>query len=137
MFICYFLNIFNTSKSAAKFMIKQREGRIINVSSIVGIYGNPGQANYAAAKAGIIGFTKALAKELGGRGITVNAIAPGFIKTDMTSAVIEKNLSAEGKIPLKRFGTPEDIAPMVVFLSSKQASYITGQVIAIDGGLTL
>jgi 3-oxoacyl-[acyl-carrier protein] reductase len=129
--------IYNTTKGTVKYMIKQREGRIINIASIVGIYGNAGQANYAAAKAGIIGFTKALAKELGSRGITVNAIAPGFIKTDMTSSLIDKNPSIEDRIPMKRLGIPEDVAGAVAFLASKKASYITGQVIAIDGGLTL
>jgi 3-oxoacyl-[acyl-carrier protein] reductase len=129
--------IYNTTKGTVKYMVKQREGRIINIASIVGIYGNAGQVNYAAAKAGIIGFTKALAKELGSRGITVNAIAPGFIKTDMTSALIDKNPSMEDRIPMKRLGIPEDVAGAVAFLASKKASYITGQVIAIDGGLTL
>ncbi len=129
--------VYNTTKAAAKYMVKQRSGRIINTSSIVGIYGNAGQANYAAAKAGIIGFTKAVAKELASRGITSNAIAPGFIKTDMTSSIIEKDASIQDKIPLRRVGSPEDVANLVVFLSSEKASYITGQVIAIDGGLTL
>ncbi|WP_422445894.1 3-oxoacyl-[acyl-carrier-protein] reductase [Thermoanaerobacterium sp. DL9XJH110] len=129
--------IYNTTKGTVKYMVKQREGRIINIASIVGIYGNAGQVNYAAAKAGIIGFTKALAKELGSRGITVNAIAPGFIKTDMTSSLIDKNPSMEDRIPMKRLGVPEDVAGAVAFLASEKASYITGQVIAIDGGLTL
>lgn len=129
--------IYNTTKNVARYMIKQRWGRIINISSVVGIYGNAGQANYAAAKAGIIGFTKALAKELGSRGITVNAIAPGFIKTDMTSPIIEKNAAIEDKIPLRRLGTPEDVAYMAVFLASARADYITGQIIGIDGGFTL
>ncbi|MCR4430140.1 MAG: 3-oxoacyl-[acyl-carrier-protein] reductase [Tepidanaerobacteraceae bacterium] len=129
--------IYNTTKNVARYMIKQRWGRIINISSVVGIYGNAGQANYAAAKAGIIGFTKALAKELGSRGITVNAIAPGFIKTDMTSPIIEKNAAIEEKIPLRRLGTPEDVAYMAVFLASARADYITGQIIGIDGGFTL
>lgn len=131
--------MFNTTKSAVKFMVKQRWGRIINISSVVGIYGNAGQANYAAAKAGVIGFTKSLAKELGSRGITVNAVAPGFIRTDMTSELLKKageNLVVE-KIPLKRIGEPEDVANLVAFLVSEEANYITGQIIAIDGGLTL
>jgi 3-oxoacyl-[acyl-carrier protein] reductase len=128
---------YNTTKAVAKYMVKQRSGRIINISSIVGIYGNAGQANYAAAKAGIIGFTKSVAKELARRGITVNAIAPGFIKTDMTSSILEKDISVEDKIPLRRVGLPEDIANLVAFLSTEKAGYITGQVIAIDGGLTL
>ncbi|MDI3482064.1 MAG: 3-oxoacyl-[acyl-carrier protein] reductase [Tepidanaerobacteraceae bacterium] len=129
--------IYNATKNVVRYMIKQRQGRIINISSIVGIYGNAGQANYAAAKAGIIGFTKALAKELGSRRITVNAIAPGFIKTDMTSSIIEKSREIEEKIPIKRLGTPEDVAYMAVFLASPRAEYITGQIIAIDGGFTL
>ncbi|MGB9839104.1 3-oxoacyl-[acyl-carrier-protein] reductase [Thermovenabulum sp.] len=130
---------FNVTKAAVKYMVKKRFGRIINISSIVGIYGNAGQVNYAAAKAGIIGFTKALAKELGSRGITVNAVAPGFIKTDMTTPIIEKETEEKiiERIPLKRIGLPEDVANLVVFLASDEASYITGQVIAIDGGLTL
>ncbi|MGB9977019.1 3-oxoacyl-[acyl-carrier-protein] reductase [Thermovenabulum sp.] len=130
---------FNVTKAAVKYMVKKRFGRIINISSIVGIYGNAGQVNYAAAKAGIIGFTKALAKELGSRGITVNAVAPGFIKTDMTTPIIEKETEEKiiERIPLKRIGLPEDVANLVAFLASDEASYITGQVIAIDGGLTL
>ncbi len=129
--------IFNTSKVCAKYMIKQRRGKIINVSSIVGIYGNAGQVNYAASKAGIIGFTKSLSKELGSRGITVNAIAPGFIRTDMTSSLLQNNIDIGKKIPLNRLGTPADVAPAVAFLASEKANYITGQVLAIDGGLTL
>lgn len=130
---------FNVTKAAVKYMVKKRFGRIINISSIVGIYGNAGQVNYAAAKAGIIGFTKALAKELGSRKITVNAVAPGFIKTDMTTPIIEKETEEKiiERIPLKRIGLPEDVANLVAFLASDEASYITGQVIAIDGGLTL
>ncbi|KYO66778.1 3-oxoacyl-[acyl-carrier-protein] reductase [Thermovenabulum gondwanense] len=130
---------FNVTKAAVKYMVKKRFGRIINISSIVGIYGNAGQVNYAAAKAGIIGFTKSLAKELGSRGITVNAVAPGFIKTDMTTPIIEKETEEKiiERIPLKRIGLPEDVANLVAFLASDEASYITGQVIAIDGGLTL
>lgn len=129
--------VYNMSKACAKYMVKQRRGRIINISSIVGLFGNAGQTNYSAAKAGIIGFTRSLAKELGSRGITVNAVAPGFIKTDMTLGLIEKDISIKEKIPLKRVGTPEDIAQSVVFLASDKASYITGQVLAIDGGLGL
>ncbi len=129
--------IFNTSKACVKYMVKQKEGKIINLSSIVGIYGNAGQVNYAAAKAGIIGFTKSLAKELGSRGITVNAVAPGFIKTDMTLSLLNKDTKISDKIPLKRIGTPEDVANVVAFLASKKADYVTGQVLSIDGGLTL
>lgn len=129
--------IFNSSKACVKYMVKQKKGKIVNISSIVGIYGNAGQANYAAAKAGIIGFTKSLAKELGSRGITVNAVAPGFIETDMTLSLLKKNTGIEHKIPLKRVGVPEDVANAVVFLSSEKVDYITGQILAIDGGLTL
>ena len=129
--------IFNTSKACVKYMVKQREGKIINISSIIGIYGNAGQVNYAAAKAGIIGFTKSLAKEVGSRGITVNAVAPGFIKTNMTLSLLKKDTEISDKIPLKRVGTPEDVAYTVAFLASKKADYITGHVLAVDGGLTL
>jgi len=129
--------VFNTSKAYAKYMIKQKQGKIINISSIVGIYGNVGQVNYAASKAGIIGFTKSLAKELASRGITVNAVAPGFIKTDMTASLLEKNSDIASKIPMKRLGSPDDVANLIVFLASEKADYITGQVIAIDGGMTL
>mgnify|MGYP000975478936 CR=1 FL=1 len=129
--------VYNTTKAAAKYMMKQKFGKIINVSSIVGIYGNAGQANYAAAKAGIIGFTKAMAKELGPRNITINAVAPGFIQTDMTSGIQKSNIDLVSKIPLGRLGKPEDVAKLVCFLASRDADYITGQVIAIDGGLTL
>lgn len=125
---------YNVTSPVAKLMIKQRHGAIVNMSSIVGIYGNAGQANYAAAKAGLIGFTKALAKELGSRNIRVNAVAPGFIQTDMT-----KDLKLDGieeHIPLKRLGTPEDIAKTVKFLI-EDATYITGQVIPVDGGLVV
>lgn len=130
--------VFNTSKACVRYMLKQKQGgRIINISSIVGIYGNAGQTNYAAAKAGIIGFTKSLAKELGSRDITVNAIAPGFIRTDMTLSLLQKDSDISKNIPLKRLGNPEDVAKTAAFLASEDASYITGQVIAVDGGLTL
>ncbi|MDK2868184.1 MAG: 3-oxoacyl-[acyl-carrier protein] reductase [Clostridiales bacterium] len=129
---------FNCTKHVSRTMVKQRFGRIINISSVVGIFGNAGQSNYAASKAGIIGFTKAVAKELAPRNITVNAIAPGFIETQMTDAISEEAKSASvGRIPLARFGKPEDIAKAVVFLASEDANYITGQVIQIDGGMTL
>ncbi len=117
-------------------MLKQRYGRIVNISSIVGLHGNAGQANYAASKAGIIGFTKSIAKELAAKGITANAIAPGFIATDMTSAMTEEAKSATlAQIPCRRQGTPEDIAGAVAFLVSDKASYITGQVLGVDGGM--
>jgi 3-oxoacyl-[acyl-carrier protein] reductase len=127
---------FNCIKAVSKTMIKQRSGRIINVSSVVGVSGNPGQANYVASKAGIIGLTKGVAKELAPRGITANVVAPGFIETDMTSSLSEKARELMmTQIPLGRAGTPEDIAAAVVFLASDQAAYITGQVIHISGGM--
>jgi len=129
--------VFNASRACVKYMVKQRKGKIINISSIVGIYGNAGQVNYAASKAGIIGITKSLAKELGSRGITVNAVAPGFIKTDMTASFLEKEDQIVSRIPLKRLGNPDEVANLVVFLASGKADYITGQIIAIDGGMTL
>jgi 3-oxoacyl-[acyl-carrier protein] reductase len=117
-------------------MMKQRYGRIINISSVVGVSGNPGQANYVASKAGIIGFTKAVAKELASRGITANAVAPGFIETDMTASLSEKvKESMINQIPLGRAGKPEDVAAAVVFLASECAAYITGQVIHVSGGM--
>ena len=119
-------------------MMKQKEGRIINLSSVVGISGNAGQANYAASKAGIIGFTKSLAKEVGSRNILVNAVAPGFIETQMTD-VLKEEIKEEIKktIPLKRMGTVEDVANVVKFLASNESSYITGQVIQVDGGMLM
>ena len=127
---------FHCTRIAAKQMMKQRSGCIINIASIVGVTGNAGQANYVVSKAGIIGLTKTAAKELAPRGITVNAVAPGFIETDMTDALPEniKN-SMLGLIPLGRAGKPEDVANMVAFLASKQAAYITGQVIHVSGGM--
>lgn len=130
--------VYNCSKHIAPIMLKQRSGKIINISSVVGVAGNAGQCNYAAAKAGVIGITKSLAKELGSRGVTVNAVAPGYIKTDMTDALHEKvKKSIEDLLPLKRLGTPEDVAETVGFLASDKAAYITGQVIHVDGGMII
>ena len=130
--------VFLTTKAATKLMMKQRTGRIVNMASVVGVTGNAGQANYSAAKAGVIGFTKTIAKELASRGITANAVAPGFIDTDMTSALSDKAKEAAlSGIPLGRMGTPEDIAAAVLFLVSDQASYITGQVLNVDGGMVM
>lgn len=128
--------VFNCLKSVTRPMMKQRYGRIINISSVVGVLGNPGQANYVAAKAGVIGLTKASAKELASRGITVNCVAPGFIATDMTDELSEelRNKMLEG-IPLARLGQPEEIASVVSFLVSPAASYMTGQTLHVDGGM--
>ena len=127
---------FNCTKAVSKTMVKQRSGRIINLASVVGVTGNPGQANYVASKAGIIGLTKAVAKELASRGITVNAVAPGFIETDMTASLPDKAREAMvTQIPLGRAGTARDIAAAVLFLASDQAVYITGQVIHVSGGM--
>lgn len=127
-----------TTKEATRPMMKARWGRVINIASVVGILGQAGQANYAASKAGLVGMTKSLARELAPRNITVNAIAPGFIQTDMTDALTqEQKESISQNIPLTRFGTGEDVAAMVTYLASEQGSYITGQVISIDGGLSM
>ena len=127
---------FLCTKAATKPMMKQRYGRIINVSSVVGVSGNPGQANYVASKAGIIGLTKGVARELASRGITANVVAPGYIETDMTADLPDKAKDAMvSQIPLGRSGTPEDIAAAVVFLASDQAAYITGQVLHVSGGM--
>jgi 3-oxoacyl-[acyl-carrier protein] reductase len=129
---------FSFTQAVLRAMIKQRSGRIINISSVSGIMGNAGQTNYAASKAGLIGFTKSLARELASRNITVNAVAPGFITTDMTAGLsdeVKKTLHA--KITLGRTGTPEDVASAVVFLASAEASYITGQTLCVDGGIVM
>lgn len=129
---------FNMTKNVISYMTKQKEGRIINISSVVGISGNAGQTNYAASKAGIIGFTKSLAKEVASRNILVNAVAPGFIETKMTDVLKEEIKEEINKtIPLKRMGTAEDVANVVKFLSSEDSSYITGQVIQVDGGMLM
>ncbi len=127
---------FNCIKAVTKTMMKQRSGRIVNVSSVVGMSGNPGQANYVASKAGIIGLTKGVAKELASRGITANVVAPGYVDTDMTTGLADKAKEMMiSQIPLGRVGTPEDIAAAVVFLASDEAAYITGQVIQVNGGM--
>jgi 3-oxoacyl-[acyl-carrier protein] reductase len=129
---------FLCTKAALRSMIRQRWGRIINVSSVAGLVGNPGQANYAAAKAGLIGFTKSVAKEVASRNVTANAIAPGLVKTEMTANLTEAQQQAVlGFVPLGRWATPEEIAPGAVFLASEEAGYITGAVLTIDGGLVM
>lgn len=129
---------FNITKNVIKYMTKKRYGKIINISSVVGISGNAGQSNYAASKAGIIGFTKSIAKELASRNITANAVAPGFIQTDMTNVLKDEVKEAiEGTIPLKRLGTAEDVAKVVKFLASDDSNYIIGQVINVDGGMLM
>ncbi|RYG78707.1 SDR family oxidoreductase, partial [bacterium] len=129
---------FLTTKAAMRPMMKARYGRIVNVSSVVGLHGAAGQANYAAAKAGLIGLTLSVAKELGSRGITCNAVAPGFIETDMTKDLpAEFRTHVESTAPVGRLGTPEDIVSAVLFLASKEAAYVTGQTLTVDGGLFL
>jgi 3-oxoacyl-[acyl-carrier protein] reductase len=129
---------FNFTKALTRPFIKQRSGRIINIASVIGLIGNAGQSNYAASKAALIGFTKSIAKELAPRGITANAIAPGFIETDMTAALDDKvRASIIGNVPLGRFGLPDDIAHAAVFLAMEPSSYITGQVLTVDGGMVM
>jgi 3-oxoacyl-[acyl-carrier protein] reductase len=129
---------FNFTQSILRSMIKQRSGRILNITSVIGLIGNAGQTNYAASKAGLIGFTKSLARELASRNITVNAVAPGFITTDMTASLSDEiKTTIQAQIPLGKTGTPENIADAVVFLASAKASYITGQVVCVDGGMVM
>ncbi|MFI5202378.1 MAG: 3-oxoacyl-ACP reductase FabG, partial [Candidatus Kapaibacterium sp.] len=130
--------VFNVTKAAIRPMMSQKRGKIINIASVVALTGNAGQANYSASKAGVIGFTKSIAKEIASRGITVNAVAPGFIETDMTAKLNEAQRAAMlAQVPLKRAGTPRDVARAVSFLASEAADYITGQVIVVDGGMTM
>jgi 3-oxoacyl-[acyl-carrier protein] reductase len=129
---------FNFTQSVLRAMIKQRSGRIINITSVIGLIGNAGQTNYAASKAGLIGFTKSLARELASRNITVNAVAPGFITTDMTAGLSDEiKKTIQGQIPLGKTGTPDDVANVVKFLASANATYITGQTICVDGGMVM
>ncbi len=131
-------SVYNYTKYAVKPMMGQRYGRIVNISSVVAIIGNPGQANYVASKAGVIGFTKSVAKEMAARNITVNVVAPGYISTDMTEKLNEKQKETiTSMIPLKRIGTPDDVAKVVSFLVSADADYLTGQVISVDGGMAM
>ena len=129
---------FNLTRAVGRGMLKQRSGVILNIASVVGLMGNAGQANYAASKAGLIGFTKSIARELAPRGVRCNAIAPGFIRTDMTDALTEDQIGAlQSQIPLARLGEPSDIAGVALYLVSPAACYITGQVLAVDGGMVM
>ncbi len=129
---------FNFTQAIIRAMIKQRSGRIINITSVIGLIGNAGQTNYAASKAGLIGFTKSLARELASRNITVNAVAPGFITTDMTAGLSDEiKKTIQSQIPLGKTGAPEDVASAVAFLASAEASYITGQILCVDGGMVM
>ena len=131
-------SVFLCTKAVSRIMMKQRSGKIINISSVVGLIGNPGQANYTAAKAGVVGFTKTIARELGSRNVNVNAIAPGFIESDMTESLPEKvKEEMLNSIPLDRFGKPEDVADLALFLASDKSDYITGQVLNVDGGMVM
>lgn len=131
-------SIFSACRAAARPMMKGRFGRIVNVGSVSGISGNPGQANYAAAKAGLIGFTKSIAKELGAKGVTANVVAPGFVRTDMTEGILAGHEAEMAKrITVRRLGEPEDIASAVAYLSSEESGYVTGQVLVVDGGLVI
>jgi 3-oxoacyl-[acyl-carrier protein] reductase len=131
-------SVFNYTKAVIKPMIKQKQGKIVNIASVVGLIGNPGQANYSASKAGVIGFTKSMARELASRNINVNAVAPGFIETHMTAKLDDKQKEQLlSNVPIRRMGKPEDVARVISFLCSPDADYITGQVIAIDGGMTM
>jgi 3-oxoacyl-[acyl-carrier protein] reductase len=130
--------VFNMTKGAIRPMMSQKRGKIINITSVVGISGNPGQANYCASKAGVIGFTKSIAKEVASRNITVNAVAPGYIETDMTGKLNDAQRDAMlGQIPMKRAGKPEDVARVVAFLASQAADYVTGQTLVVDGGMLM
>jgi len=129
---------FNFTQAIIRAMIKQRSGRIINITSVIGLIGNAGQTNYAASKAGLIGFTKSLARELASRNITVNAVAPGFITTDMTAGLSDEiKKTIQSQIPLGKTGAPEDVASTIAFLASAEANYITGQVVCVDGGMVM